>query len=100
MDHRIALARPLGRALTVTVAGTLSALLIAVPAMAQQQPQQKAPAAPAQQQVPAQKQAPAAQPAPQAQPAPGGQPGQQTAGEQPPPQLMYSPWTKVCSKGP
>lgn len=91
MDHWIAPARPLGRALTATLAGTLTAFLISAPTLAQQPPQQKAPA---QKQVPAQKQAPAAQPA---QPAPPQQGQQQAAGEQP--QLMYSPWMKVCGKG-
>ncbi|HVQ78638.1 MAG: invasion associated locus B family protein [Pseudolabrys sp.] len=101
MDHRIASTRPLGRALTV--AGTLAALLTAAPALAQQQ--QKAPAAPAQKQVPAQKQAPAAQqgqpaqPPQQGQQGQPGQPGQQQAGGDQP-QLMYSPWMKVCGKGP
>ena len=101
MDHRIASTRPLGRALTV--AGTLAALLMAAPALAQQQ--QKAPAAPAQKQVPAQKQAPAAQqgqpaqPPQQGQQGQPGQPGQQQAGGDQP-QLMYSPWMKVCGKGP
>ncbi len=91
MDHRIATARPLGRALTATLAGTLAAALMAAPAFAQQPPkppaQKPAPAAP--------KQPPAAQPA---QPAPQAPAGQQQAGEQP--QLMYSPWMKVCGKGP
>jgi invasion protein IalB len=100
MDHRIASTRPLlGRALTV--AGTLAVLFSAAPVLAQQ-PQQKAPVAPAQKAAPAQKTAPAAQPAQPAQPVQQGQPGQpgqqQAAGEQP--QLMYSPWMKVCGKGP
>jgi invasion protein IalB len=90
MDHRIASARLLGRALAATLVGILAATtLVVVPALAQQQPK-----APAQKQAPAaQKQAPAAQPA---QPA---QPGQQQAGGDQP-QLMYSPWMKVCGKGP
>jgi invasion protein IalB len=86
MDHRIASARSLGRALAAA-----SLLAMAAPALAQ------APApAPAQKQAPkaAQKQAPAA-PAAQQAPAPNGQ---QQAGEAP--QLMYSPWMKVCGKGP
>jgi invasion protein IalB len=99
MDHRIASARPLGRALTATVAGTLAAQLIAAPAVAQQAQPKAAPPAPAQKQTPAQKQAPAAQPTQPAQTQPqGGQ--QQAGGEQPQPQLMYSPWMKVCAKGP
>jgi len=95
MNHWTASAWPRGRALTATLAGLLGAAIIVGPALAQQPPQQKA--APAQKQAPAQK--PAAQPA---QPAPQGQAGQpgqqQAAGDQP--QLMYSPWMKVCGKGP
>ena len=88
MDHRIASARPWGRALTATLAaaGLLAAgLFVAPSALAQQPPAQK-PAAP----KPAPKQAPAAKPA--------EQPPQQAAADQP--QLMYSPWMKVCGKGP
>ncbi len=76
MDHRNASARPWGRALA---AGLTAAALTAV-AWTPVAAQPKKPAA-----KPA---APAAQPAP-----PPGQ-GQ---GEQ---QLMYSPWMKVCGKGP
>ena len=88
MDHRIARARPLGRALTAAMAAagllTAAALFVAPAALAQTPPKQPAkPAAP--------KQAPAAQQAPQ-------QPPQQAAADQP--QLMYSPWMKVCGKGP
>jgi invasion protein IalB len=86
MDHRIASARPLGW--TLTAAGLLAALLVAAPAFAQTPPKQPAkPAAP--------KQAPAAKPAEAAPAAPAAAPAQ--AGE---PQLMYSPWMKVCGKGP
>ncbi|AXK80017.1 invasion associated locus B family protein [Pseudolabrys taiwanensis] len=81
MDHRIASARPLGRALTVTLA---AAGLLAV----------AAPGAFAQAQKP-----PAGRPAaPAAQPQQPAQAPQQQAGDQP--QLMYSPWMKVCGKGP
>jgi invasion protein IalB len=101
MTHRIATAWPRGRVLTATLAGMLAAAFVAVPALAQQPPPK---AAPAQKQAPApaQKQAPAAQPAQPAQPGqPGqaGQPGQQQAAAEQP-QLMYSPWMKVCGKGP
>ncbi len=86
MDHRIAWARPLGRALTATVAaaGLLgAAALFAAPAALAQAPK------------------PAAKPAPKPAPA---QPQQQQAPQQPQqqqadqPQLMYSPWTRVCDK--
>ncbi|MFN3656290.1 MAG: invasion associated locus B family protein [Pseudolabrys sp.] len=89
MDHRIASARPLGRALTATLAGIalLTAAAVA-PALAQTQQPPK-PAAPKAAPKPAQQ--PAQQQAPQQAP-------QQQAGDQP--QLMYSPWMKVCGKGP
>ena len=88
MDHRIVRARPRGRALTGALAafGLAAATFFAVPAFAQQPP--------------AKKPAPAAKPAPAqpAQPAPQGQP-QQGQAAQGQPQLMYSPWMKVCGKG-
>lgn len=87
MDHRIASARSLGRALAA--AGLLAGMLTAAPALAQTPAQKQAPKG-----APAQKQAPAA-PAQQPAPAPNGQ---QQAGDAP--QLMYSPWMKVCGKGP
>jgi invasion protein IalB len=79
MDHRIASARPLGRALTAIMAalGLLAAAALV------------APTAMAQTKKPAPKPAPAAKPA--------QQPQQQAAQGQP--QLMYSPWMKVCGKG-
>jgi invasion protein IalB len=86
MDHRIASARPLGRALTATMAAiglVAVASLMAPSAIAQQT---KKPAA-----KPAPKPAPAAEPA---------KPPQNTAAAvQGQPQLMYSPWMKVCGKG-
>ncbi len=90
MDYRNASARPLGRALTATmaVAGLMSALLASAPALGQTPP---APAA-KQPAKPAAPKAPAATPAPAA----GGAPA--AAADQP--QLMYSPWMKVCGKGP
>jgi len=80
MDHRIASARPSGRALAAMVGAAALAVTFSSPVLAQPkkpvaQPAQ-APAAPAQPQAPAQGQA---------------------QGE---PQLMYSPWMKVCGKGP
>jgi invasion protein IalB len=80
MDYRVASTRPLGRALIVSLAAA-GMLAAAAPAIAQAPAKPKAPAA-----KPAQ--APAA---PQA-------PAQQQAAEAPP-QLMYSPWLKVCGKG-
>ncbi len=82
MDHRIALA----------TAGLLSGMLFAAPALAQA-PAPAAPKAAPKAAPAAPKQAPAAQQAP-AQAAPQ----QQAGGEAP--QLMYSPWMKVCGKGP
>jgi invasion protein IalB len=85
MDHRIVRARPRGRALTaLAVFGIAATAFCATPALAQQ---------------PAKKPAPAAKPAP-AQPPQQAQPpqGQQQAA-QGQPQLMYSPWMKVCGKG-
>jgi len=90
MNHRIASARPWGRALAATL---VAAMAMGSSALAQQQPQKPAAKPPAA----AQKPAPAAQPQQPAAPQPG-QPGQQAAAEQP--QLMYSPWMKVCGKGP
>jgi len=87
MDHRIARARPQGRALTAALAafGLLAAAFCVAPAALAQQP-------PAPAKKPA---APAAKPA-QA-PAAPAQPQQQADQGQPP--LMYSPWTKACEKG-
>ena len=86
MVYRIASGRPWGRALTASFAtGLLAAAMVAgAPALAQQ-PKPAKPAA--QKPRPAKPAAPApAAPAPQAAAAP--------------PQLMYSPWIKVCGKGP
>lgn len=83
MDQRIASARLFGRALTVALAaaGVLAVAVVAPPAFAQQ------PKPAPKKQAPASKQAPAA-PA-EAAPAAGQSP-----------QLMYSPWVKICGKGP
>ncbi len=88
MDHRISRARPLGRALTATMA---AAALFAAPAALAQAQQPAKPAAP--------KAAPKQPPAAQQQQQPAAQPPQQQAGTDQP-QLMYSPWMKVCGKGP
>ena len=95
MDYRVASARPLGRTLTVYFAATsLLTAALAIPALAQQ------PAAPARPAAP--KAAPAK---PMQQKPQQAQPAQQPAPAQPPataeqqPQLMYSPWIKVCGKG-
>lgn len=81
MDYRIATARPLGRALTATLAalGLAAAAFSVTPAALAQS---KKPAAKA----PAHKAAPAA-------------PAQQQHAAQGQPQLMYSPWMKLCNKG-
>jgi invasion protein IalB len=89
MDHQIASARLMGRVpnAIMAIAGLLAALLVAAPAFAQTPaPAQKQPAKPA------------APKAPAATPAPAAPTPQQAAQEQP--QLMYSPWMKVCGKGP
>ena len=90
MDHPIGSARTSGRSWgrALAAAASMAALTaaLALPAAAQAQPKKPA-AKPA---------APAAQPAQPAQPAPAA-PGQQGQGE---PQMMYSPWMKVCGKGP
>src|SRR5665647_2451465 len=95
MDHRIAPARPLGRALTaaMAVAGLMGLGLLAAPSAQAQTPPAAKPAAPAKKPA-----APAAKPAEAAPPAaaPGAPP--QAAADQP--QLMYSPWMKICGKGP
>jgi invasion protein IalB len=82
MDHRNASARPWARAL----AASLTAAALTAVAWSPVAAQPKKPAA-----KPA---APAAHPA--AQPAPQMPPGQGQANQQ----LMYSPWMKVCGKGP
>jgi len=91
MDHRIASARPFGRALAATLAaiGLAAAVaLSAAPSALAQQPATK----PAEKKPQAKPAAPAPAPAPQqAQQAPA------QSAEQP--QLMYSPWMKVCGKG-
>ena len=98
MDHRIASARPLGRALTATLAGIALAagatLFVAPSALAQPKPtEKKQPVKP--------KVAPktAQQPAPPATPTPPTPQQQAAAATEQPPQLMYSPWMKVCGKG-
>ena len=91
MDHRTASARPLGRALTAAFAAAGLLAAAAAPALAQQPPK---PAPKSTAQKPAK---PTAQQKPQ-QPA-QQQPPQQQAGAEQQPQLMYSPWTKVCQKG-
>jgi invasion protein IalB len=79
MAHRIASARPWGRVLTAAVAafGLAAAVSLAAPPAYAQKKQTKS----------AQKPAPAT---PAQEPAAAGQS---------PPQLMYSPWMKVCGKG-
>ena len=90
MIYRVASVRPLSRMLTVSFAAAgLFVAAIAAPALAQTKPA----AAP--------KQAPAPKPAAQQKPAqtPAAAPAPQAAAAPPQPQLMYSPWLKVCGKG-
>jgi invasion protein IalB len=100
MNVRIAFgpARPAVRALALALTTTLLAIAVGStafaqappPAPAQPQPQPKAPPKP-----------PAAAPAPKAPPA-AQKPADaapQAAAEAPPPQLIYSPWTKFFLKG-
>jgi invasion protein IalB len=86
MSYRIASPGPWGRALTATAALlAAAALTVASPALAQNPKPAAKPSA-----------KPSAKPAPKngaAKPAPA----QQQAAS--PPQLMYSPWMKVCGKG-
>jgi invasion protein IalB len=95
MDERIATARPPGRALAATIAVTF-ALAAASAAYAQQPatPPAAKPAAPKSAAAP--KPAAPAKPA-QAQPAAAPAPAGQAAADQP--QLIYSPWVKICNKG-
>ncbi len=90
MNHQTASTRPLGRALIIASAalGLAAAAFSVAPGAFAQQPPAKKPAPAAK---PAQ-----AQPAQPAQPGQPAQPQQQTEGQ---PQLMYSPWMKVCGKG-
>jgi invasion protein IalB len=84
MDYRIASPRPWRRVLTVAAAAAgllAAATLVAPPALAQNHKATKS--------TPKKK-------APEAKPAPAPQ---QQAAAQNPPQLMYSPWMKVCGKG-
>jgi invasion protein IalB len=96
MNYRVASARLVGRTLSAAfAAASLLAVVLAAPAVAQTTPAPAKPAA----QKPAAPAKPAAQQKP-AQPAQApAQPPQQAAGEQQLPQLMYSPWLKVCGKG-
>jgi len=84
MVYRFASARPIGW----TLAAAAAFAFLAAPALAQQ-PAAK-PAAPKAAPKPAQKPAGNAQ----------AQPPQQQAAQPEQPQLMYSPWMKVCGKGP
>jgi invasion protein IalB len=84
MDYRIAPPRPWGRVLTAAAAAAgllAAATLVAPPALAQNNKPAKT----------AQKKAPAKPVPPPQQPQQAAQPS--------PPQLMYSPWMKVCGKG-
>ena len=92
MTYRIVSAGSRRRVLAASATAALCALIAAPEAGAQQQPQQKQPQR-GQQRAPAQK-PPQAQPA---QPAPAA-PQQQQVQESP--QLIFSPWVKLCNKDP
>lgn len=89
MDHRNASARPWGRALTATLA---AAVLFAGASEVMAQAPKKPAAAPA-----AKPAAPAQAPA--AAPGAPAAPDQAAAGNGQQPQLIYTPWTKLCQKG-
>ena len=95
MTYRIVSAGSRRRVLAASATAALCALIAAPEAGAQQQPQQQQQQQPqrGQQRAPAQK-PPQAQPA---QPAPAA-PQQQQAQELP--QLIFSPWVKLCNKDP
>lgn len=91
MSYQIGPGRRSGRALAATIAiGAMLSTGFAVTASFAQTPPAKKPAA----QKPAAQKPAAPAPAQQATPAPAAPP----AGEQP--QLMYSPWIKMCNKNP
>ena len=91
MDHRIASARPFGRALTAAVAGAslLGLGLLAAPSAQAQTPP-----------PPAAAKKPAAPPAAKPGAAPPAAAPAAPAAAVDQPQLMYSPWMKICGKGP
>ena len=91
MDHRIASARPFGRALTAAVAGAslLGLGLLAAPSAQAQTPP-----------PPAAAKKPAAPPAAKPGAAPPAAAPAAPAAAVDQPQLMYSPWVKICGKGP
>ncbi len=93
MTNRIVSARlrTASRAFATVAAAALFALAGAPELAAQQQPQQR----------PTAKPAPQAKPSPQAKPAPQQPAAQQQAQPQPEqPQLIFSPWVKLCNKDP
>ncbi len=93
MDYRIASARPVSRALAATVAATVLSLFVTSSVLAQQPATPAKPAAKPAQKPAAPAQKPAEQPQQQQPQQQAGQPQQDV------PQLMYSPWMKVCGKG-
>ena len=92
MDYRIASGRPMGCRLAAALTTAAFCVFVTSAALAQQAaPPAKPPA-----QKPGQK--PAATPAKPAEAPPAQAQQQPAAADQP--QLMYSPWMKVCGKGP
>ena len=96
MNYRIVSASP-WTIFKLSVASAVAAVLMVAESVAQQQPQQQQQQQqqPRRQPAPAPAQKPAAQPAQPAQPAPGA--GQAAAEA---PQLIFSPWVKLCNKDP
>jgi invasion protein IalB len=92
MHQRISLGRPAGRVLAALVSTAL--IFSAAPAAFAQTP----PAKPAEKKPAAKKPAAAPAPAAPAQPAPQGADASAPGQGQAQPQLMYSPWIKICNK--
>jgi invasion protein IalB len=92
MDYRIASARPLGRLLAAAGLAFALALSTAPAALAQTPAAKPADKKPAAKPAAAQKPAPAAKPGEAA-------PPQQAVAPTDQPQIMYSPWVKLCGKG-
>lgn len=91
------LAGPLSRTLAMLTAAATLAVIGASPTLSQQQPAAPKAGAPAQQKPAAKPAAPAAQKGQQPVPAPAQSVPQPASAPQP--NLIYTPWTKLCHKG-